>query len=984
MMSNPTSHYKSSYPHPDSNLASQDRNGYGMQLAGLDALAEGSQYALDRLQRTSVSNNHYVNLNRSSNPQRSHSFSLEDELLHRQRSNSTTDGPRVRKSNNPVRRRISRACDQCNQLRTKCDGKAPCQHCVDFNLTCEYARERKKRGKASKKDLAAAQSAAHTVVPSTSKHEDELNSPNGAESSGGSPTPDLSEIPDFEKSNSVSRVHGGARPSPSRSMSMNDGRPTDVHIQRHTPTINRANSFGTVPELAQFHDSLEESQPPDGVQHGYENPMSGIGIGSYETMHGIDRAAMHGSHLNGIPLISQVTQSQGPNGLMESPNFPHFNDSTYGMINSPNQQRAVSGYRYGNPAESPAAPFAGFSPHNASPGWASLPSPGSNASNQAFPLPRPLTGLKYPVLGPLLPHLGGIIPPALAGDLLEVYFASSSSAQLRPLSPYVLGYVFRKKSILSQSKPRHCSPALLASMLWIAAQTHEAPFLTSPPSARGRVCQRLLELTISLLRPLVHGPTTGETHPNYASTMVINGVALGGFGVSVDHVSAETSATGAVDDVATYIHLATVVSASEYKAASLRWWNAAWSLARELKLGRELAVNQPTSLQNGNEMTINDGLDDHGKRHLQTDQNQQTNGMMDGRTPHDAFNEEEREERRRIWWLLYTMDRHLALCYNRPLFLLDKECDGLYQPMSDRLFQSGDFLNPDYRPKRPRRRGLTFECTGHSIFGYFLPLMSILGEIVDLHHARNHPKFGLGFRNSSEWDTHAREISNQLDTYGQSLRDFELQQTSKMTGAQNNDQDQSIAVIKDQNTPSVASTNSHMTESVYQTRIVVAYGTHIMHVLHILLTGKWDPISLLDDNDLWISSESFITATSHAVNAAEAISDILEYDPDLSFMPFFFGVYLLQGSFLLLLIADKLQGEASPSVVKACETIVRAHEACVVTLNTEYQRNFRKVMRSALMQVKGRIPEDFGEQQQRRREVLALYRWSGDGTGLAL
>ncbi|KAG6248948.1 hypothetical protein E4U24_002447, partial [Claviceps purpurea] len=30
----------------------------------------------------------------------------------------------------PVRRRISRACDQCNQLRTKCDGKLPCAHCV--------------------------------------------------------------------------------------------------------------------------------------------------------------------------------------------------------------------------------------------------------------------------------------------------------------------------------------------------------------------------------------------------------------------------------------------------------------------------------------------------------------------------------------------------------------------------------------------------------------------------------------------------------------------------------------------------------------------------------------------------------------------------------------------------------------------------------------------------------------------------------------
>lgn len=101
-------------------------------------------------------------------------------------------------------------------------------------------------------------------------------------------------------------------------------------------------------------------------------------------------------------------------------------------------------------------------------------------------------------------------------------------------------------------------------------------------------------------------------------------------------------------------------------------------------------------------------------------------------------------------------------------------------------------------------------------------------------------------------------------------------------------------------------------------------------------------------------------------------------------MPFFFGVYLLQGSFLLLLIADKLQSEASQSVVKACETIVRAHEACVATLNTEYQRNFRKVMRSALAQVRGRLPEGIGEQQLRRRDVLSLYRWTGDGTGLAL
>jgi hypothetical protein len=52
-------------------------------------------------------------------------------------------------------------------------------------------------------------------------------------------------------------------------------------------------------------------------------------------------------------------------------------------------------------------------------------------------------------------------------------------------------------------------------------------------------------------------------------------------------------APGGIDDIATYMHLAIVISASEYKAASLRWWNAAWSLARELKLGKEVPVTPP-------------------------------------------------------------------------------------------------------------------------------------------------------------------------------------------------------------------------------------------------------------------------------------------------------------------------------------------------------------------------------------------------------
>ena len=281
---------------------------------------------------------------------------------------------------------------------------------------------------------------------------------------------------------------------------------------------------------------------------------------------------------------------------------------------------------------------------------------------------------------------------------------------------------------------------------------------------------------------------------------------------------------------------------------------------------------------------------------------------------------------------MLTVHRHLALCYNRPLSFTDVECSGLLQPFDDHVWQSGDFFE-DSAQSLPdptfRRRGPAFECTGHSsIFEFFLPLMTILGEIVDLTHARNHPRFGA----KTDWDEYGMEISQRLDAYGRSLQ--EMQQRTIMENSTD------AHDPAHPGTPSVRPSGDSTLmaqESIMHARIVVTYGTYLMHTLHVLLNGKWDPISLLDDNDLWISSQSFVTATGHAVAAADALNEILELDPDLSFMPFFFGIYLLQGSFLLLLIADKLQGEASPNIVRACEVIVRAHEACIVTLNTEYQ-----------------------------------------------
>jgi hypothetical protein len=112
--------------------------------------------------------------------------------------------------------------------------------------------------------------------------------------------------------------------------------------------------------------------------------------------------------------------------------------------------------------------------------------------------------------------------------------------------------------------------------------------------------------------------------------------------------------------------------------------------------------------------------------------------------------------------------------------------------------------------------------------------MTILGEIVDLYHAKNHPRFGVGFRSAQEWDDHASEIARQLDTYGQSLKEFETRNLSvdpglnkdgpvSMDGALNGQT--SGADHSDIGTPSVhsvhTSSSAHISEADIQTRIVV-------------------------------------------------------------------------------------------------------------------------------------------------------------------
>ncbi|KAG6039164.1 hypothetical protein E4U41_003104 [Claviceps citrina] len=832
-------------------------------------------------------------------------------------------------------------------------------------------REKKKRGKASRKDLAeraAAQAAAVGFNPSgdLSDGKESSHSPNTDEKSD--------HLLDHARSDTMSTTSL----TPVHDNGLGDNGAIDAEFHHGPSATSTPGHYGDLPDHPHPHMQHPIQITSDGLHGG--RPMNMGGYTGMSTSY--DRQSMASDDMMGG---GQGYTTHAPQNSMNP-----YPDMAFGMMG-----QGSSDYHSTSNFRMSGSPMSGYPMTAApSPAWAM---PMSSPQSQFRP---PLHSnnsfghnvLRYPVLQPLLPHLSHIMPINLACDLIDFYFASSSSAATHPMSPYILASVFRRRAICHPTKPRKCQPALLASILWVAAQTSEAPLPPSFAPARGKICQKLLELTISLLKPLIHNTSSQPcSNPASSPTPAGAGAGLTSLGTVLPGSLGElnNSALGGehdafracsqLDDLVTYIHLATVVSASEYKGSSLRWWNVAWSLARELKLGRELP---PSELRPGfgqHDMD-SDGLDEH-------DRVRNTPGFV---------TEEEREERRRVWWLVYIVDRHLALCYNRPLFLLDVECEGLRKPLDDGVWQTGDFparpADADSGSSKHPSSGPQYDFRGYDIFGYFLPLMTILGEIVDLHHARNHPRFGAAFRASREWSPLVAEIRSHLESYEQSLKRFESRGSSQNNNGAKHESTGLNGYLETQqgmeshspSAQSVHTTSSRITEAEAQTRTILAYGTHVMHVLHILLEGKWDPISPADDDDLWTSSPDFVEASGHAVAAAEAVGQILEYDPGLELMPFFFGVYLLQGSFLLLLTADKLQGEASPSVVRACETVVRAHDACVVTLNTDYQRKFSKVMRCALALVRGRIPEDLTEQLQRRRELLGLYRWDGDGTGLAL
>lgn len=247
-------------------------------------------------------------------------------------------------------------------------------------------------------------------------------------------------------------------------------------------------------------------------------------------------------------------------------------------------------------------------------------------------------------------------------------------------------------------------------------------------------------------------------------------------------------------------------------------WNVAFNLARDLKLNEEVrSPMMPHDTPNGlPSLNCKCSLIQHSEA--------------------DVMNEVHREERRRTWWLLFLMDRHLALCYNRSLALLEAECRDLLLPLDDVTWQSG--VQPHSHGTRPdgprcmllpsgkgRSNGPPKTCSGLGLFEFFLPLMVHCGTLLDLNRSRLHPVLS----GAAIWSSKEREISNELDHFQATL--------NQVTGESTTEKDPDHGSIWG----SSSGPGTEDSETTHIAKTVAGYATHIVNVLRILVGSKCEP-----------------------------------------------------------------------------------------------------------------------------------------------
>jgi arabinolytic transcriptional activator AraR len=200
----------------------------------------------------------------------------------------------------------------------------------------------------------------------------------------------------------------------------------------------------------------------------------------------------------------------------------------------------------------------------------SIPDSHESPSRNAFAL----ANCRYPVLKYLVPFLEAEFSAILACDLLDTYFSSAFSSRMHPSCHHIHNFILRRCDVLDPLHPRRMHPALLASMLFVAALSDKALSLFSGPEEKDRICKYLSLLTYRLLNPSRHEPLLShedlglplhcDATPGWTNQELQHALH--------PHQQIESlPITWGTDYIITFIHVSSVISGSEKKAASIRW-----------------------------------------------------------------------------------------------------------------------------------------------------------------------------------------------------------------------------------------------------------------------------------------------------------------------------------------------------------------------------------------------------------------------------
>lgn len=273
---------------------------------------------------------------------------------------------------------------------------------------------------------------------------------------------------------------------------------------------------------------------------------------------------------------------------------------------------------------------------------------------------------KYKFLHPLLPYIRGIVTPSVACELLDVFLTDPGNSLFCGASPYILTRIFRKKSVLHPIAPRKTTPALLATILWCVAQTADVMVL-QVPGARNKIVSELYGVATALVaeRDPDRWRRTHRKIFRILFFMTANTAIVGlsteremahptqfGGPTEAPATTAGNEPTGTLDDVLTFTLLSIAVSGGDFKSDCYKWWSKAIRLMTALRLNRH--DEQCTSA----EMPCTSPIC-------------HCHWGLPERTLQEI---EKAEERRRVFWLLYSLDRHLSLSFNTALTIVDSIC----------------------------------------------------------------------------------------------------------------------------------------------------------------------------------------------------------------------------------------------------------------------------------------------------------------------